>query len=216
MHKPDMAILPIGGHYTMGPRWCRAGGQDARRQAVVPVHYGTFPILAGTPDELRAELAAIGAAVEVVVARTRSRDANLMVHVRVADPGGRCRSGRRDLPPVRRANHHFLRRGRADGRPDGRPDALDIGLDALAGGRGGRPRGGLCVCDQAPRARGLSVVRRHLGLPGAGGDRSRARPGAVSGVAGPAAPPALRQRLRRHYSAQRRERGAASRDRNGA
>jgi L-ascorbate metabolism protein UlaG (beta-lactamase superfamily) len=33
---------------------------------VVPVHYGTFSILAGTPDELRSELAAIGAAVEVV------------------------------------------------------------------------------------------------------------------------------------------------------
>jgi L-ascorbate metabolism protein UlaG (beta-lactamase superfamily) len=32
----------------------------------VPIHYGTFPILTGTPDALRSELARIGAAIEVI------------------------------------------------------------------------------------------------------------------------------------------------------
>ena len=42
MHRPDVAFLPIGGHYTMGPagaaRSCRIVGV----RAVVPIHYGTF------------------------------------------------------------------------------------------------------------------------------------------------------------------------------
>lgn len=60
LHRPDVAFLPIGGHYTMGPRAAaRAVGLLGVR-TVVPIHYGTFPALAGTPDELRAELAALG------------------------------------------------------------------------------------------------------------------------------------------------------------
>ncbi len=60
---PDIALLPIGGHYTMDP----AQGARAARllgvATVVPIHYGTFPLLAGTPDELAAAL--IGSGVEV-------------------------------------------------------------------------------------------------------------------------------------------------------
>jgi L-ascorbate metabolism protein UlaG (beta-lactamase superfamily) len=66
MHQPDVAIMPIGGHYTMGPRGAARAAKLLGVKKVVPVHYGTFSILAGTPDELRAELAAVGAAVEVV------------------------------------------------------------------------------------------------------------------------------------------------------
>ena len=66
MHKPEVAILPIGGHYTMGPTGAARAAKMLGVKKVVPVHYGTFSILAGTPDELRSELAAIGAAVEVV------------------------------------------------------------------------------------------------------------------------------------------------------
>ena len=53
MHKPDIAFLPIGDHYTMGPdaaaRACRLLGV----RQVVPMHYGTFPILTGTPERLK-------------------------------------------------------------------------------------------------------------------------------------------------------------------
>jgi L-ascorbate metabolism protein UlaG (beta-lactamase superfamily) len=53
MHAPDIAFLPIGDHYTMGPdaaaRACRLLGV----RQVVPMHYGTFPVLTGTPDRLK-------------------------------------------------------------------------------------------------------------------------------------------------------------------
>ncbi|MFN2593493.1 MAG: metal-dependent hydrolase, partial [Actinomycetota bacterium] len=53
--KPDWAFLPIGDFYTMGP----ASAAEAIRllgvKTVVPMHYGTFPALPGTPDQLRAE-----------------------------------------------------------------------------------------------------------------------------------------------------------------
>ncbi|KRT64006.1 MAG: hypothetical protein XU10_C0005G0030 [Chloroflexi bacterium CSP1-4] len=67
LRRPDVAFLPIGGHYTMGPREAALAVELLGVQTVVPIHYGTFPILAGTPDQLRLELAARGlASVEVV------------------------------------------------------------------------------------------------------------------------------------------------------
>jgi L-ascorbate metabolism protein UlaG (beta-lactamase superfamily) len=53
---PDLALLPIGGHYTMDPEAAAIAVGYLRVGDVVPIHYGTFPILAGTPDELRAAL----------------------------------------------------------------------------------------------------------------------------------------------------------------
>ena len=51
---PSIAVLPIGGHYTMGPADAgRAVGLIGARVAI-PVHYATFPALAGTPAELAA------------------------------------------------------------------------------------------------------------------------------------------------------------------
>jgi L-ascorbate metabolism protein UlaG (beta-lactamase superfamily) len=50
---PEIALLPIGGHYTMDPRQAAWAARTLGAQAVVPIHYGTFPVLAGTPDELR-------------------------------------------------------------------------------------------------------------------------------------------------------------------
>jgi len=51
--EPEIAVLPIGGHYTMGPRDAGRALEMIGASTVIPVHYGTFPILAGTPDELR-------------------------------------------------------------------------------------------------------------------------------------------------------------------
>jgi L-ascorbate metabolism protein UlaG (beta-lactamase superfamily) len=62
LHHPQVAFLPIGGHYTMGPRAAARAVGLLGVDTVVPIHYGTFPALAGTPDQLRAELAAIGLA----------------------------------------------------------------------------------------------------------------------------------------------------------
>jgi L-ascorbate metabolism protein UlaG (beta-lactamase superfamily) len=66
MHKPDVAIMPIGGHYTMGPEGAARAAKLLDVRVVVPVHYGTFPVLAGTPDQLRAAARAIGAKFEVL------------------------------------------------------------------------------------------------------------------------------------------------------
>ena len=57
-YKPDLALLPIGGHFTMDP----AGAAYAVRNLlkvsrVIPMHYGTFPPLKGTPQELIQQLA---------------------------------------------------------------------------------------------------------------------------------------------------------------
>jgi len=58
--RPDIALLPIGGHYTMGPREAALAVELLGVKHVLPIHYGTFPALAGTPAQLRAELATRG------------------------------------------------------------------------------------------------------------------------------------------------------------
>jgi L-ascorbate metabolism protein UlaG (beta-lactamase superfamily) len=53
LYEPDVAILPIGDHFTMGPREAAVALELLGVPRCVPCHYGTFPILTGTPDELR-------------------------------------------------------------------------------------------------------------------------------------------------------------------
>jgi L-ascorbate metabolism protein UlaG (beta-lactamase superfamily) len=53
IYSPDVAVLPIGGHYTMDPREAGVACELLGVKRVVPCHYGTFPLLAGTPDQLR-------------------------------------------------------------------------------------------------------------------------------------------------------------------
>jgi L-ascorbate metabolism protein UlaG (beta-lactamase superfamily) len=68
LHHPDVAFLPIGGHYTMDARSAAKAVELLGVKTVVPIHYGTFPALAGTPDELRAALAQQGLGDVTVVA----------------------------------------------------------------------------------------------------------------------------------------------------
>jgi L-ascorbate metabolism protein UlaG (beta-lactamase superfamily) len=65
LHRPELAMLPIGGQYTMGPREAALAAELLGVRHIVPLHYGTFPVLAGTPDELRRELGARGWQAEV-------------------------------------------------------------------------------------------------------------------------------------------------------
>ena len=53
LYKPDLACLPIGDHYTMSPREAAYAIRLLGVKAVVPMHYGTFPILTGTPEALK-------------------------------------------------------------------------------------------------------------------------------------------------------------------
>jgi L-ascorbate metabolism protein UlaG (beta-lactamase superfamily) len=57
IYAPDLAILPIGDFYTMGPLQAAHAVRLLGVQHVVGSHWGTFPALTGTPDALEAELA---------------------------------------------------------------------------------------------------------------------------------------------------------------
>jgi len=46
-------VLPIGDHFTMGPEEAAVAAELVGARRVVPSHYGTFPLLSGTPDALR-------------------------------------------------------------------------------------------------------------------------------------------------------------------
>jgi L-ascorbate metabolism protein UlaG (beta-lactamase superfamily) len=60
IYAPDVAVLPIGDHFTMGPHEAAVAIELLGVKRVVPCHYGTFPLLTGTPERLR-ELAPGGA-----------------------------------------------------------------------------------------------------------------------------------------------------------
>jgi L-ascorbate metabolism protein UlaG (beta-lactamase superfamily) len=55
-YHPTFAMLPIGGHFTMDPTGAALAAKLLKVKTVIPMHYGTFPILKGTPDELTAAL----------------------------------------------------------------------------------------------------------------------------------------------------------------
>lgn len=55
LHEPDVAILPIGDHFTMGPKAAAEAIRMLGAPSVIPIHYGTFPILTGTPEQLQKE-----------------------------------------------------------------------------------------------------------------------------------------------------------------
>ena len=53
LYSPDLAMLPIGDHYTMGPGEAALAIRLLGAHDVTPMHFGTFPVLTGTPDRLR-------------------------------------------------------------------------------------------------------------------------------------------------------------------
>ena len=54
LYKPEVAMLPIGGHYTMGPKEAALACRLLAPKVVLPIHWGTFPPLKGTPEQLAA------------------------------------------------------------------------------------------------------------------------------------------------------------------
>ena len=53
MHHPVIAFLPVGDRFTMGPEAAARAVEMLGVRQVVPMHYGTFPFLTGTPAKLR-------------------------------------------------------------------------------------------------------------------------------------------------------------------
>jgi L-ascorbate metabolism protein UlaG (beta-lactamase superfamily) len=54
LYQPEVAMLPIGGHFTMGPREAALAVRLLAPKTVLPLHFGTFPPLTGTPEQLAA------------------------------------------------------------------------------------------------------------------------------------------------------------------
>lgn len=54
LYKPEIAMLPIGGHFTMGPREAALAVKFLGAKTILPLHFGTFPPLTGTPAQLAA------------------------------------------------------------------------------------------------------------------------------------------------------------------
>jgi len=52
LYAPKLALLPIGDHYTMGPAEAALAAELLKPDQVIPMHYGTFPLLTGTPEAL--------------------------------------------------------------------------------------------------------------------------------------------------------------------
>ncbi|HUU35478.1 MAG TPA: metal-dependent hydrolase, partial [Vicinamibacterales bacterium] len=60
LYHPDIAFLPIGDRFTMGPDTAAMAAKWLGVKQVVPMHWGTFPLLTGTPDMLKTHLQGSG------------------------------------------------------------------------------------------------------------------------------------------------------------
>ncbi|HZQ52900.1 MAG TPA: metal-dependent hydrolase [Bryobacteraceae bacterium] len=56
IYEPSLAFLPIGDHFTMGPEEAAFAARILRVKRVIPMHYGTFPVLTGRPEQLAQKL----------------------------------------------------------------------------------------------------------------------------------------------------------------
>ncbi len=66
LYSPDLAMLPIGGHFVMGPLEAAKAIELLGVKKVIPMHYQTFPVLKGKPEELREILKEKGIDVEII------------------------------------------------------------------------------------------------------------------------------------------------------
>ncbi len=53
LYEPHVIAVPIGDYYTMGPQEAAMCCEMLRAKVAVPIHYGTFPVLTGSPEELK-------------------------------------------------------------------------------------------------------------------------------------------------------------------
>jgi L-ascorbate metabolism protein UlaG (beta-lactamase superfamily) len=67
LYQPELGLFPIDGHYNMGPREAALAVRLLGLRRAVPIHFGTFPVLTGTPQELRQHLADGAVEAELIV-----------------------------------------------------------------------------------------------------------------------------------------------------
>jgi L-ascorbate metabolism protein UlaG (beta-lactamase superfamily) len=51
LYKPDLLLIPIGGHFVMDPALAAEATRMVKPKIAIPMHYGTIPLLRGTPEE---------------------------------------------------------------------------------------------------------------------------------------------------------------------
>ena len=66
-HDLDLVFMPIGDNYTMGPRSAAHAARLLDAGTVIPIHWGTFPLLTGTPEDFAREWKELGVGGEMVV-----------------------------------------------------------------------------------------------------------------------------------------------------
>jgi L-ascorbate metabolism protein UlaG (beta-lactamase superfamily) len=66
MYRPELAFLPIGDYFTMDPQQAARACRFLGVRKVIPIHWGTFPVLTGTPEMLVKALENFGTACEVI------------------------------------------------------------------------------------------------------------------------------------------------------
>ena len=62
--KPDLSFLPIGDRYTMGPESAAKAVDLIQTQKVIPIHYGTFPLVEVDPEVFKQK---VGDRAEVII-----------------------------------------------------------------------------------------------------------------------------------------------------
>jgi L-ascorbate metabolism protein UlaG (beta-lactamase superfamily) len=60
IYHPELAFLPVGDHFTMGPEEAAYAARMLGVKEIIPMHYGTFPMLTGHPEQLEEKLAGSG------------------------------------------------------------------------------------------------------------------------------------------------------------
>jgi L-ascorbate metabolism protein UlaG (beta-lactamase superfamily) len=66
IHRPELAILPIGDLFTMDPQQAARACRFLGARKVIPIHWGTFPLLTGTPEKLQKALDDHGISCEMI------------------------------------------------------------------------------------------------------------------------------------------------------
>lgn len=66
LYRPKLAFLPIGDHFTMDPVQAALACRFLEVREVIPIHWGTFPLLTGTPQQLEDELGNLGGNCRVI------------------------------------------------------------------------------------------------------------------------------------------------------
>jgi L-ascorbate metabolism protein UlaG (beta-lactamase superfamily) len=60
LYQPDLAMLPVGDLFTMGPREAAYACRLLKPKSVIPMHFGTFPVLTGTPQAFNDQIKGMG------------------------------------------------------------------------------------------------------------------------------------------------------------